>query len=82
MNIQEILSRPEYQFIQTNPHLGGRCCLQHLVVVTHMEQTSLHLMLIFVVALLIHGRIYLDDPILSKSLTMKQILQSIPLISW
>lgn len=23
MNIQEVLSRPEYQFIQTNPHLGG-----------------------------------------------------------
>lgn len=23
MNIREVLSRPEYQFIQTNPHLGG-----------------------------------------------------------
>lgn len=39
MNIQEVLSRPEYQFIQTNPHLGGgRCCLQHSVVVIHMVQ--------------------------------------------
>lgn len=23
MDIKEVLSRPEYQFIQTNPHLGG-----------------------------------------------------------
>ena len=23
MDIREVLSRPEYQFIQTNPHLGG-----------------------------------------------------------
>lgn len=23
MDIIEVLSRPEYQFIQTNPHLGG-----------------------------------------------------------
>ncbi len=23
MDIKEVLNRPEYQFIQTNPHLGG-----------------------------------------------------------
>jgi len=23
MDIVEVLNRPEYQFIQTNPHLGG-----------------------------------------------------------
>ena len=82
MDIIEVLNRPEYQFIQTNPHLGGRCYLQHLVEVMRMVLISLHLTLIFVDALLTLNEICLDDPTLSKSLTMKRILQFILLINW
>lgn len=38
MNINKVLKRPEYEFIRTNPHLGGQCYLQHSVEVIRMER--------------------------------------------
>ena len=66
MDIREVLNRPEYDFIKTNPHLGGSMILQHLVEVTHTVRTRLILILMFVVVRLIPEPIFLEEPISNR----------------